>query len=71
MYPILTCLSLIIFLIIPFHKSVSVWGNLAWAVSSGGLETLIVSVTDNGVVTGGIYGDEIDALLTLLKEPYR
>ena len=46
-------------------------GTWPLAVSSGGLETLIVSVTDNGVVTGGIYGDEIDALLTLLKEPYR
>ena len=34
-------------------------------------ETLIVSVTDNGVITAGICGDELDALLTLLKEPYR
>ena len=32
-------------------------------------ETLDAGVTDNGVTTTGICGDELDALLTLLKEP--
>ena len=34
-------------------------------------ETLDAGVTDNGVATAGICNDELDALLTLLKEPYR
>ena len=34
-------------------------------------EKLDAGVTDNGVTTDGICGDELDALLTLLKEPYR
>ena len=42
-----------------------------WLFPVAGFETLIVSVTNNGVVTAGISGDELDALLTLLIEPYR
>ena len=34
-------------------------------------ETVDASVMDNGVMTAGICGDDHDALLTLLKEPYR
>lgn len=33
-------------------------------------ETLDAAVTDNGVMTSGICGGELDPLLTLLKEPY-
>ena len=35
------------------------------------LEKIDAGVTDNGVMTAGICDDELDALLTLLKEPYR
>ena len=34
-------------------------------------ETVDAGVMDNGVMTAGICGDDHDALLTLLKEPYQ
>ena len=44
-----------------------------WLFPVAGLvfEKLDAGVTDDSVMTAGICGDELDALLTLLKEPYR